>query len=96
MLKEIEPEKDFELWDLAKCELVGDYRSFEGIYSCNFFVFVYFCILNRRFALKNEKNYSETMKYWPFQMRITNTNTTGDQNFPVHLMITEKKTRKNI
>jgi hypothetical protein len=44
MQKETERAKDFGLWDLAPCELVGDYRRFEAIYSLS--------LLNRSFILK--------------------------------------------
>jgi len=47
MYKEIGRAEDFGLWDLAPCELVGDYGSFEGIHSFSFF--------NRSFILKKGK-----------------------------------------
>jgi hypothetical protein len=71
MYKETERAKDFGLWDLAPCELVGDYRSFEGIYS--------FSLLNRSFILKRGKtSHSENFNPWLFQMRITTINRTRE------------------
>jgi len=64
---EIERAKDFGLWDLAPCELVTEISK---EYTVSVFSIEVF------YPEKGKKSYSETLKSWPFQTRITTTNTT--------------------